>query len=262
MPPKRFLWKLGDCELQLGDRTLIAAVLEMVSGGTDSRLADPDRAFAAAVSSEEMGADLIELATGLGLGEQEELRRLVPVMKRLRGKLSVPVVVATGRAAVAARAIELGAAAIYDPSGLTVDPALAKTVAGAHAGLIVGHMRGRPETWARLGPSPDLMGMVKADLKAALLRARRAGLEPSQMVLDPGLGQGKRKEENALILARLDDLRELNLPLAVAPAQEPGAASAALIAAAVLGGAHLIRFADVETARAAAKAADLIVRAG
>src|SRR5882762_7400812 len=104
-----------------------------------------------------------------------ELQRLVPVLKRLRGQLRVPISVDTYKPEVAERAIELGAEIINDPSGLTFDPQLTKTVMNHGVGVILNHMRGTPDSWAKLGPLPDVMGTVVKDLAATVHRARLAG---------------------------------------------------------------------------------------
>jgi len=133
MSRRRFEWKLKDREFPLGERTLIVGVLNVTpdSFSDGGKFLDPDRAFARAVEIEEQGADIIDIgaeSTKPGakrLTEEEELRRLVPVLKRLRGKLSIPISVDTYKASVAERALELGAEIINDPSGLTFDPQLA-----------------------------------------------------------------------------------------------------------------------------------------
>src|SRR5205814_8779245 len=94
----------------------------------------------------------------------------------------------TYKAEVAERALDTGAQIINDPSGLTFDAQLARTVANHNAGLILNHMRGRPETWAKLGPLPDVMGTVLRDLEATVHRARMAGVDRSRIVIDPGIG--------------------------------------------------------------------------
>jgi dihydropteroate synthase len=278
MARKRFLWRLRQREVQLGDRTLLVGILNVTpdSFSDGGRYLDPDRAFARAIQLEEEGADLIDVgaeSTRPGsrrIGEEEELRRLVPVLKRLRGKLGIPVVVDTYKAAVAQRALELGAEAINDPSGLTFDPRLAKVAAQNNAGLVLNHMRGAPETWAKLSSLPDPVGLVLQDLEAALHRARRAGLENAQMAVDPGLGFGKRKEENTRLLAGLGALARLDAPVMVGPsrksflAQETAEATlmatAAAVTAAVLGGAHLVRVHDVKEMKPVVQVADAVLR--
>ena len=138
------------------------------------------------------------------------------------------------------------------------------------AGLILNHMRGRPETWAKLGPMPDPMGTIGRELEATVSRARHSGIDKSKMVIDPGIGFGKRKEQNALILGKLRQLASLELPVMVGPsrksflahqdAEETKFATAAAVTAAVLAGAHIVRVHDVREMRAATDLADEILR--
>jgi dihydropteroate synthase len=201
-----------------------------------------------------------------------ELQRLIPVLKRLRGRLSIPISVDTYKAAVAERAIELGAEIINDPSSLTFDPQLSRVVAQQSAGLILNHMRGTPETWAKLRPLPDIMAAVVADLDATVHRARRAGVEHSRIVVDPGLGFGKRKEQNSDLLSRLHQLAKLDLPMMVGPSRKSflaqptekatAFATASAVAAAILCGAHIVRVHDVPEMRVVAGVADAVANAG
>ena len=265
--------------LTLGDRTLIMGILNVTpdSFSDGGKYLDPDLAFARAIELEEQGADVLDIGAestrpgSARVVEGEELRRLVPVLKRLRNQLNIPISVDTYKAAVAEKALEHGAEIINDPSGLTFDPGLAKVAAQHDAGLILNHMRGTPETWAKLAPIPDLMGTLLHDLDAALNRARRAGVERARVLIDPGLGFGKRKEQNAEILARLPQLARLEMPLLVGPSrksfltreteEETRYASAAAVTAAILGGAHVVRVHDVREMRAAAAVADAVLRA-
>ena len=97
------------------------------------------------------------------------------MLKRLHGKLTVPISVDTYKSAVAEKALEHGAAIINDPSGLTFDAQLARVAAQHDAGLIITHMRGTPETWAKLAPIKDVMGTIRQDLDASTHRAVRVG---------------------------------------------------------------------------------------
>jgi dihydropteroate synthase len=165
---KRFEWKFRNKTLQLGERTLLVGVLNVTpdSFSDGGKFLDPDRAFAHAVEMEEAGADIIDIGAestrpgAVRISEAEELRRLVPVLKRLRDKLTVPLSVDTYKAAVAEKALDLGAHIINDPSALTIDPDLARTVAQSNAGLILNHMRGSPETWTKLPPLKDVMQTI------------------------------------------------------------------------------------------------------
>jgi dihydropteroate synthase len=117
---------------------------------------------------------------------------------------------------------------------------------------------------------PDPISTVGRDLDAMINRARRAGVDRARMVADPGLGFGKRKEQNSAILARLGELNPLDLPIMVGPSrksflshpdlEETKFATAAAVTAAILNGAHIVRVHDVREMRAVADMADEIVR--
>ena len=253
MEKRHFVWKLAGRELLLGERTLLMAVLNVTpdSFSDGGKYLDPDRAFARAIELEEQGADILDIgaeSTKPGserVSEAEELRRLIPVLKRLNGKLSIPISVDTYKSAVAEKALEHGAALINDPSGLTFD--------------------------AKLAPMKDVMGTIRQDLDASTHRAVRAGVDRARIAIDPGLGFGKRKEQNAEILAHLNAFSPLEFPLVVGPSrksflpqlEKPSAgflqcATAAAVTAAVLGGAHVVRIHDVLEMKAAALVADQI----
>ena len=276
---KRYLWKLKNREVQVGDRTLIMGVLNVTpdSFSDGGRYAEPDQAYARALKIEEEGADILDIgaeSTRPGssrVTEMEELRRLVPVLKRLRDKLTIPICVDTYKAAVAERAIELGAEIINDASGLTFDPLLAKVASTHNAGLILNHMRGTPESWAKLPPLPEPMAITLPDLEAAVHRARRGGIEMSRLVIDPGLGFGKRKEENARIIAALSELNRIDLPILAGPSRKSFLAqttseglllaTAAATAVCIFNGAHMVRVHDVKEMVIVAQTADMMARA-
>jgi dihydropteroate synthase len=280
MQRRHFVWKLAGRELLLGERTLLMGVLNVTpdSFSDGGKYLDPDRAFARAIELEEQGADIIDIgaeSTKPGserVSEAEELRRLVPVLKRLRGKLETPISVDTYKSAVAGKALEHGATLINDPSGLTFDAQLARVAAKHDAGLIITHMRGTPETWAKLAPLKDLLGSILKDLDASTHRAVRAGVDRARIAIDPGLGFGKRKEQNAEILARLSELAALELPLVLGPSRKSflpqlesasagflQSATAAAVTASILGGAHVVRVHDVAEMKAAALLADQVL---
>jgi dihydropteroate synthase len=279
MARKHFEWKVRDKLIQLGERTLIVGVLNVTpdSFSDGGKYADPDRAFARAVELEEEGADIIDIGAestrpgSVRIAEAEELRRLVPVLKRLRNKLTVPICVDTYKSGVAEKALELGADIINDPSGLTIDPELARAARQADAGLIINHMRGMPESWAKLPPLKNPLATIAAELDASVHRAVGAGVERRRIVIDPGLGFGKRKEQNSEILARLDELAKLELPLLVGPSRkhflaresalETEFAGAAAVTAAILYGVHMVRVHDVKGMKAVVEVADDIAKA-
>src|SRR5579862_8760827 len=273
---KLFYWKLKKREIVLGERTLLMGVLNVTpdSFSDGGKYADPDRAFARAMEIEDEGADILDIgaeSTRPGsqrISEAEELRRLVPVLKRLRGKISIPVSVDTYKSGVAEKALEHGAEIINDPSGILLDLQLPRVVTKYDAGLIINHMRGNPENWAKLPPLKDLMRSITIDLEAALHRSRQTGVQRHQIVIDPGLGFGKRREQNAEIIAHLNMLRPLDLPILIGPSrksflkkeqpEETEFATAGAIAAAILNGAHIVRVHNVRAMRAVAEVVDSV----
>ena len=279
MSRKIFHWKLKQRDIQLGERTLVVGVLNVTpdSFSDGGKYPDPDRAFARAVELEEQGADLIDIGAestkpgSTRIPAAEEMRRLIPVLKRLHGRLRIPISVDTYKAEVAERALDHGVEIINDPSGLTFEPQLAKILLQYDAGVILNHMRGRPETWAKLPPVPDIMGTIVRDLEATINRARGAGVDRNRIVIDPGIGFGKRKEQNAEILARLGELARLDFPMMVGPSRkaflakgtviETQFATAAAVTAAAIGGAHMVRVHDVAEMRAVLAVADEVVNA-
>jgi dihydropteroate synthase len=275
---KRFYWKLKHRELVLGDRTLLMGVLNVTpdSFSDGGKYLEPDRAFARALELEEEGADIIDIGAestkpgSARISAAQEMQRLVPVLKRLKGHLGVPISVDTYKGEVAERALELGVEIINDPTGLTFEPQLARVASQHDAGLVLNHMRGRPETWAKLGPLPDPMGSIARDLDATISRARLSGVDRSRLIIDPGIGFGKRGEQNYVILSRLGELANLELPIMAGPSRksflphdnpdQTTFATAAAVVACVLAGAHIVRVHDIKEMRAAADVGDEILR--
>jgi dihydropteroate synthase len=280
MNRRHFVWKLKNRELLAGERTLIMGVLNVTpdSFSDGGNYLDPDRAFARAIELEEQGADILDIGAestrpgSTRVSEAEELRRLIPVLKRLYGKLTIPISADTYKAAVAEKALEHGAEIINDPSGLTFDAQLARVTANHNAGLILNHMRGTPETWVKLPPLKDVIGSIRHDLDASVHRAVHAGMDRSRIAIDPGLGFGKRKEQNAEILSQLGGLVALDLPILVGPSRKSfltefnkspetplDYATAAAVTAAILNGAHIVRVHDVAAMKLVAMVADQIL---
>jgi dihydropteroate synthase len=260
----RFQWRIRDAEIPLGPRTLVVGILDVNSLSETTGKAYHEAGLRAAEELERLGADLVDVTAqaepieGKLLSADEELRRLVPVLRRLRHNLRVPVCVSTCHAETAARVLELDAAAIHDFSGLASDPGLARVVSRQAAGLIIGHCRGTPETWNRLPPLPDVMELVLRDLDSSIARARAAGIDRRHVVIDPGLNLGKRGAENLDVLAQVGRLAQLGQPIQISPSRKPFLvesvratdrewfhATAAVAVAAACEGVHLLRVREV-----------------
>ena len=273
---KNYDWRLKSRTILLGERTLIAGSISLATDGPDQgRYHDADRAYARALELEEQGVNLIELVPeemmpGAKLiSEAEELRRVVPVLKRMRDKVNVPVVVQTWRSAVADKVLTLGAEAIHDVSGLTWNPELAKVTVQHDAGLILNHMRGTPDSWGAQPAVKDVIEQTLTGLGAAAHRADRAYVDRKRILVDPGLGMGKRREHNLEIVARLPVLLPLGLPIILGTSHKSFLARpdeteseytrAAALTAAILAGAHVVRVDDLAVMKHAIQLADQLL---
>jgi len=188
---------------------------------------DPDRAVEHGLAMLQEGADLLDLGAestrpGGGVYGQgaetvtvdDELARLLPVLERLRAATGAPLSVDTRKGAVARGALAAGADLVNDVS-LLGDPDLARAAAEAGCPLVLMHSRGELRTMQRGIHFDDLLGEVGAELGQAAARAAALGVDPEQVVLDPGLGFGKTAEQNLTLLARLDAFAGLGRPLLV-----------------------------------------------
>jgi dihydropteroate synthase len=271
-------WRIGDRSLTLGTRTLIMGVVS-VEGRAEVERTDPALVLEKAQHLEEQGADLIELHTGPNyvgaepVTADEELRKLVPVLRKLRHNLDVPVSINTCHAETAERSIELGVQIINDVSGLAFDPKLAAVINQSDVGLIITHSRGTPDTWKRLPPVPDLVAVIGRELESSLGRARAAGIHRRRIVIDPGLELGKRGKENFKMLSQLDRLWPLQQPILVSPSRkrfmtetvrstdsEWTLAAVAVATIAIVAGAHIVRVHEVEAVAQAARVADQLFK--
>jgi dihydropteroate synthase len=227
------------------------------------------------------GADLIDVggeSTRPGapeVSEEEELRRVIPVLERLAASgFPVPVSIDTSKPAVARAALGAGAAMVNDVRALA-DRELARVVAGSGAAVVLMHMRGTPRDMRDRAVYGDVVSEVRSELSEALTRAVGAGVSEDRILLDPGIGFAKTAEQSVELLARLPDLTGLGRPLLVgpsrksfigaitgAPAEDRLAGTLAAVTAAVLGGATFIRVHDVAASRQAVRVAAAIRASG
>src|SRR5262249_1180935 len=180
--------------LRLGERPLVMGILNVTpdSFAEPAPLLDPGAAVAAAQEMEACGADLIDVggeSTRPGaapVSADDELSRVVPVLKALRDTLHVPLSVDTYKAEVARAALGEGVAIVNDISGLRYDPALAHVVADAGAALVLMHMRGRPNTMYEEATYDDLLREVIAEVRASVAAAVDGGVSLERIIVDPG----------------------------------------------------------------------------
>jgi len=266
--------------LVLGERTLVMGVLNVTpdSFSDGGKFFDADAAVARALELERAGADLLDIggeSTRPGaeaISASEEMRRVLPVLEKLRGRLKIPVSIDTSKPEVAEAAIFQGAEMINDVTGLRAGPHLAEIAAKRGLPLILMHMRGEPRTMQKRPFARDVLRDVTQSLRKAAAVARRTGVAKSQIVLDPGIGFGKSAGQSYELLQKLADLARLGYPLLVGTsrksflAKAPGAApdadriwgTAATVTAAILAGAHIVRVHDVAEMVQVARVADAI----
>lgn len=219
-------WELPGGKLLL-DRPRIMGVLNLTpdsfSDGGD--LASEDEAMGRAEEMVAAGADLLDVggeSTRPGAAEvpvAEEIRRVVPFIRRA-SRLSVPISVDTRKAEVARAAVEAGAAVVNDVSGLRHDPAMARTVGELGAGVVIMHMRGTPGTMGGRTEYGDLVSEVRDELEERTRAAREAGIAPSKIVVDPGIGFAKTAGQSLVLIRDLDRLLGLGYPVLVGPSRK------------------------------------------
>lgn len=233
------------------------------------RFLDPAEAYAHAVRMQDNGAHIIDIGGESSrpgsqpLSLQKELDRVMPVLEKVV-KLNVSVSIDTTKAEVAEEALRLGANMINDISGLRFDPRLADIAARYKAGLVIMHMKGKPENMQQAPAYSDVIREIYCFFRKQMKIAHEAGLHKEHIILDPGIGFGKRLEDNIAIFRNLEKFLDLGCPLMIGASRKsmindispaavdkrlPG--SIILAAAAVLRGAKYIRVHDVaETVQA------------
>jgi dihydropteroate synthase len=208
----------------LGARTLVMGVLNVTpdSFSDGGRYFDPIRAIKRGVELVGQGADWIDVggeSTRPGsqpVSVEEELRRVLPVIRGLRRKLrDVPISIDTTKAEVAERALEAGANILNDISGLRFEPRLAQLAKQFRVPLILMHTRGTPETMQRQPFTRNIWRSLISGLETSIRRALAAGVDQAHLIVDPGLGFGKPRRQSYEILAGLEKLQRLHLPILV-----------------------------------------------
>jgi dihydropteroate synthase len=277
---KQFVLRCREGDLQLGTRTLVMGVLNVTpdSFSDGGLFLEPEVAIEHGLRMAEEGADIIDIG-----GESsrpgsdavpldEELKRIIPVIEGLASRLQLPISVDTYKSQVAERAIEAGAQMINDISGLSFDPQMPAVAARYDTPLIIMHIQGTPKTMQQTPHYNDVMAEIITYLREGIERAEQAGVDLHQVIVDPGIGFGKRVEDNLVILNRLDELNLLDRPLLIGTSRKAfiGAVldqavgqrmigTLATVAVSVLKGAHIVRVHDVASVRQTIDMVDAII---
>jgi dihydropteroate synthase len=226
------------------------------------------------------GADILDVGGessrpgSLPVSLEEELRRVIPVIEGLAGKVGIPISVDTTKAEVARTALTAGAEIINDISALRLDGHMAGVAAGSNAPVILMHMRGTPRDMQKGDLHyEDLFAEILEYLDASIRLAETAGIDPKRIVIDPGIGFGKSTDDNLHLLGRLQEFRVLGKPIVIGTSRKAFIGkitddesknrlegTAATVAAAIFNGAHIVRVHDVGFMRRVAAMSDAIAK--
>jgi dihydropteroate synthase len=214
-------WHLPDRVLRIGARPLVMGIVNVTpdSFSDGGRYFSPEAAIRHGLELIEQGADLLDIggeSTRPGSAPvpvEEELARVLPVVAGLAARTGVPLSVDTSKAEVARRCLEAGAHIVNDVTALTGDPDMPEVVSVRGAGVVLMHMQGTPATM-QINPSyRDVVADIAQFFEERLQAAAAAGIARERVVLDPGIGFGKKVAHNLAILARLHEYQRLGRPV-------------------------------------------------
>jgi dihydropteroate synthase len=265
-------------------RTLVMGVLNVTpdSFSDGGRYAEADAAVARAEQIAEEGADLIDIGgestrpRSDPVSPEEQIRRVVPVLKAVAGRLPVLFSIDTTRSEVARAALDAGAAMINDTSGARNDPGMLPLAAGREVPIVLMHMQGIPATMQNAPAYGDVVAEVREFLGTRAAAAQAAGVGSRHILLDPGIGFGKTIDHNLALLRRQRELLSLNRPLVIGTSRkkfigaltgEPEPArrlfgTAAATAWSVANGAGIVRVHDVRPNVQVVRMIEAIVNSG
>ena len=265
------------------DRPLIMGILNVTPDSfyDGGKFYPPDVAIEHALRLADEGADIIDVG-----GEstrpfsdvtpvEEELRRVIPVIKAIRARSAVFLSVDTYKAAVAREAIDAGADMINDVSGLTFDPGIGDVAARSGVPVVIMHTKGKP---SRMQVSPrynDVIREIKEFFIDRLQFARQCGVDDRNIILDPGIGFGKRLQDNLMIIKELRRFKELGYPILIGTSmksflgkladlpepEERVEGTLASLALSLWNGADIIRVHDVQKAKKVATLVQAVMKA-
>lgn len=263
-------WKTSRRNIDLAARPCLMGILNVTpdSFSDGACYLETQKAVDAALRMEDAGADIIDVGgestrpAAAPVDEDEELRRVVPVLEALSKRLTIPLSIDTYKAVVAEKALAAGAEIVNDISGLTFDPCMAHVVADFGAGAVLMHTRGRPVDMQQDTAYHSIIDEIRGSMIHSLKVAKAAGITEESLVLDPGIGFGKSPEGNLEIIRRLGELSNLGRPLLIGTSRksfigvvtgkdvnERLFGTAATVAVALMNGASVFRVHDVGAMR-------------
>ena len=238
-----------------------------------------EQAIEHAMTMIEEGADIIDVggestrpnADPVSIGE--ELKRVIPVIEKIRARSDVSISIDTYKAKVAHEACLAGADIINDISGLTFDTDMAPLAGRLGTYVVIMHIKGTPKDMQKDPYYEDVISEISDFFRAQMEVASRAGIEADRIILDPGIGFGKRVEDNLKILKLLGEFKKLGRPLLIgtsmksfigyvtdSPVEERSEGSLASTVVSLMNGADILRVHDVKKTRKAVKLVHAIMQ--
>jgi dihydropteroate synthase len=222
-PLRQNIFKCRDKELRLGAKTIIMGVLNLTpdsfyDGGKYTRV---DKALRHVEQMIEEGADIIDIGGestrpgSLGVSEQQECERVIPVIKEIHKRFDIILSVDTTKSGVALQALKEGASIINDISGFTFDEKTADAASYYGAGVVLAHTSSRPKDMQQNTQYESLTEDIIKSLRASINIAEKKGIDKNSIIVDPGFGFGKTTEQNLTLLKNLSRLRELGKPILI-----------------------------------------------
>lgn len=277
----KFVLSFKEKKMDLTRKVAVMGVLNLTPDSfyNGGKYTTPARALRKVEEMVKEGADLIDVggeSTRPGakeVGIEEEIRRVIPVISKIRELFEIPVSIDTYRAKVAKEALEAGVDMVNDISGLRFDPGLKEVVARFGAAVVLMHIKGTPRDMQSNPRYESLMGEIISYLSDSIRLAQKAGIDLEKIIVDPGIGFGKTPEHNLQILNHLGELRSLGRPILIGvsrksfigailklPLEERLEGSLAAASLALMQGAKIIRTHDVKATRRAVDLTQAIIQ--
>ena len=278
---KRFVLNVRNKLFDLSQRTYIMGILNVTPDSffDGGKFFNVDEAVKRGVRMAEEGADIIDVGGESSrpgsepVSLEEELSRVIPVIEGLSKEIEVPISIDAYKSIVVKKALDYGASMINDISALRFDPEMKKIAAQYKVPIVLMHIKGTPKNMQENPYYDDAMKEISFYLKESITIAKDAGIKEDKIIIDPGIGFGKRLQDNLDILKNLSILKTLEKPILVGPSrksfigkvldlppEERLEGSLGALAVAILNGANLVRVHDVKESSRVAKLVDAIKR--
>lgn len=280
-PKKEFMLNFRSKKYNLSKRTHIMGVLNVTpdSFSDGGKFFGLEKALSQSLKMVEEGADIIDIGgestrpSSVPVSLEEEEKRVLPVIEALAKKITVPISIDTYKSQIARKALESGAEMINDISGLRFDSEMVKVVSRYNVPVIIMHIKGTPQNMQENPYYENVIKEIKDYFEERINLATASGISEENIILDPGIGFGKRFEDNLVVLKNLKEFKKLEKPLLLGlsrksfigkildlPVEERLEGSLAALAYSIMQGAHIVRVHDVKESVRVARVADAILR--